>query len=137
MLFAHFPSYFEQVKDARWLLEGIRFSKLIQLGQSSLQVAICTQTDAHRHSLRDADDRNLESDYKPVQQHRKWHEFCTKEYCQVTVPGTSLSTASLCRAARRTSCSCFLTRSLLKQCWRVTPIHRYRKLYKKEKRLII
>lgn len=51
-------TYFEKVEDARGLLEGIRLAKLIELGQSSLQVAVGTQTDPHRNTLRGADDKN-------------------------------------------------------------------------------
>lgn len=50
--------YFEKVEDARWLLEGVRLAKLIQLCKSSLQVTVGTKTNAHCNSLIDTTYRN-------------------------------------------------------------------------------
>lgn len=44
-------TYFEQTKDPRGFLEGIRFPKLVQFGQSAIQMTAGTHPNTHRYSL--------------------------------------------------------------------------------------
>ncbi|TNN35467.1 hypothetical protein EYF80_054362 [Liparis tanakae] len=108
---------------------GVRLAELLQLGQRGVQVAVGTQPHGQRHALRGRETDRLEPPpgTRPPTTERRLR------YGHGTCGGTSLSTASLCRAETRTSCSCFFTSSLLQHRCRVVPTHRYRKLWREQR----